>query len=176
MLVVSKYQHFVPAAWRSGGFNYICCGVITFKFALNCLQGTADIAPNRPLYAMWGRTVRIGLEKRKKILLFFEKKSLFSKKWILYFKKVYLCKKYKLTQFFNKLIKLYVMLSGKCDTTGYNAIKFLKKTRNIFVFGRHLFIVSPCVVKIPCYYSDAGRTERKLLVLFCNVFWKREFG
>ena len=51
LLLCPAIAYNVPAAWRSGGFHCTCCGVITFKFALNCPRGTAAIAPNRPLAA-----------------------------------------------------------------------------------------------------------------------------
>jgi hypothetical protein len=34
------------AAWRSGGFHYLCAGTLPFKFAL-----PAAVAPNRSLHA-----------------------------------------------------------------------------------------------------------------------------
>ena len=47
---LSSVAYNVPAVWRSGGFHYTCCGVITFNSPQNCLRGNAAIAPNRPLY------------------------------------------------------------------------------------------------------------------------------
>ena len=52
----------------------------------------------------------------------------------------------------------------------------VKKVVNKLVFVQTMFIISPCVVNIPCRYSDTSVPTLEQAIQNRFVFWQREFG
>ena len=53
---------------------------------------------------------------------------------------------------------------------------YVKKVVNKLVFVQTIFIISPCVVNIPCRYSDTSVPTLEQAIQNRFVFWQREFG